>query len=297
MRKEGHSFLSIDGYCEIRNLGFIFPYNGGSDFVIQFDDDEIIRQDYLIKMIELYDKYPHIYSLNSLYEKDRSVIVDESSDMKCWKKCEMMNDDFKRLSELSEPIESIFGLGGNMTFKREYFSVMCYPENVPRGEDFALLLAARLVYENGNDKCDIPARNQKFKSYFVSDKDMIIIHKPPAGKEKKHKLKIDLERFMMQKAFLGNYFPMDKLYNLSRYIYRMLSISDFYEFSKEVYKEAALVNPSAYPDKFVKSELADLKKMAKEYSSRNLFEEFKEHQKRYLAEIKNKIEVKNYLIL
>jgi hypothetical protein len=155
LKKEGNTFLSVDGYCEIRNLGFIFPYHNKSDFVIQFDDDEIVRENYLIRMIELYDANPEIYSINALYEKDGKVTVDENSDMKCWKKSAMMNEDFSRLSELTEPIESIFGLGGNMTFKREYFSQICYPEKVFRGEDFALLLFAQQLYIQCSQKSAI----------------------------------------------------------------------------------------------------------------------------------------------
>jgi hypothetical protein len=297
LKKEGNTFLSVDGYCEIRNLGFIFPYHNNSDFVIQFDDDEIARQNYLVRMIELYDANPDIYSINALYEKDNSVIVDESSDMKCWKKCSMMNEDFSRLSELTEPIESIFGLGGNMTFKREYFSQICYPEKVSRGEDFALLLSARLVYAKGNDKCGITVGNQKFKSYFVSDEEMIIIHEPPVSAPKKHKLKLDFTRFIMQKALLKDHLSMDELYKLSRYIYRMLSIKDYLGFAKEVYKEAAKINPKAYPEDFINSELADIKELLNEYEKRDLFEEYKNYQKQYIKSLqKNCIDVNKYLV-
>ena len=297
LKKEGNTFLSVDGYCEIRNLGFIFPYHNNSDFVIQFDDDEIVRENYLIRMIELYNANPEIYSINALYEKDGKVTVDESSDMKCWKKSAMMNEDFSRLSELAEPIESIFGLGGNMTFKREYFSQICYPEKVSRGEDFALLLSARLVYANGNDKCGIAAGNKKFKSYFVSDKDMIIIHEPPVSAPKKHKLKLDFTRFIMQKALMKNYLSMDELYKLSKYIYRMLSIDNYLDFAKEVYKEAAEIDPKAYPEEFVNSELKDVKQLINELDKRNLFEEYKEYQKKYITSLQNNsIDVKKYLV-
>ena len=295
LKKEGNSFLSVDGYCEIRNLGFIFPYYNNSDFVIQFDDDEIVRENYLLKMVELYDANPEIYSINALYEKDDSVTVDESPDMKCWKKSAMMNEDFSRLSGLTEPIESIFGLGGNMTFKREYFSQICYPEKVSRGEDFALLLSARLIYANGNDKCGIAAGNQQLKSYFVSDKDMIIIHEPPVSAPKKHKLKLDFNRFIMQKALLKNHLSMDELYKLSRYIYRMLSIDNYLEFAKEVYKEAAETDSKAYPDEFVNSELEDIKEFINEYDKRDLFEEYKNYQKKYIKSLnENSIDVSEY---
>ena len=296
LKEEGNTFLSVEGYCEIRNLGYIFPYHNNSDFVIQFDDDEIVRDNYLVRMVELYNANPDIYSINALYEKDNSVIVDESSDMKCWKKCAMMNEDFIRLSKAAEPVESIFGLGGNMTFRREYFSQICYPEKVSRGEDFALLLAARLVYANGNEKCGITAGNQIFKSYFVSDKDMTIIHKPPVSAPKKHKLKLDFVRFIMQKTFLKDYLSLDKLYELSRYIYRMLSIDDYLGFAEKVYKEAAETEPNAYPKKFITSELADIKKLLKECTKRNLFEEYRNYQMEYIKSLKNnRINVSNYL--
>ena len=295
LKKEGNTFLSVDGYCEIRNLGFIFPYHSNSDFVIQFDDDEIVRENYLIRMIELYDANPEIYSINALYEKDNSVTVDESSDMKSWKKSAMMNEDFSRLSKLTEPLESIFGLGGNMTFKREYFSQICYPEKVSRGEDFALLLSARLVYANGNDKCGIASGSQQLKSYFVSDKDMIIIHEPPESTPKKHKLKLDFKRFIMQKALLKNHLLMDEVYKLSRYIYRMLSIDNYLKFAKEVYKEASEADPKAYSDEFVNFELEDLKEFINEYDKRDLFEEYKNYQKKYIDSLnENSIDVNEF---
>ena len=297
LKEEGNTFLSVDGYCEIRNLGFIFPYHNNSDYVIQFDDDEIVRENYLPKMIELYDSNPDIYSINALYEKDGEVIVDERGDMKSWNKFSIMNEDFSRLSNLTEPIESIFGLGGNMTFKREYFSQMCYPEKVTRGEDFALLLAARLVYANGNDQCAISAGNQCFKSYFTSENDMIIIHEPPASTPKKHKLKLDFVRFIMQKALMKNYLSMDELYKLSRYIYRMLSIDDYYEFAVTVYSESAETNPEAYPAEFINTELDDIKKLIKDLEKSDLFEEYKEYQKKYMASLKNNsIDVDKYLV-
>jgi hypothetical protein len=297
LKKEGNTFLSVDGYCEIRNLGFIFAYHNNSDYLIQFDDDEIIPENYLLKMIEEYNSNPDMYSLNSLYEKDGTVTVDDSSDFDSWKKLSFMNEDFNRLSKLKKPVESIFGLGGNMTFKREYFSKICYPEKVRRGEDFALLLAARLIYANGNELCDISAGNNAFVSYFTSAEEVIIAHRPPEGGHgKKHKLKNDFVRFAMQKAFLKNHLSLDEVYSLSRYVYRMLSIEDYMTFVNSVYKEAAEKDSNLYTDEFVNSEVSDIQKLLTELDKRDLFAEYKEYQTEYIKSLNiNLIDVTGYL--
>ena len=297
LRNEGNKFLSTDGYCDIRNLGFIFGYHNNSDYLIQFDDDEIIPENYLVKMIELYDVDPEIYSLNSLYEKDGTVTVDESSDFYSWKKLSFMNEDFKRLSNLKKPIQSIFGLGGNMTFKREYFSKICYPEKVIRGEDFALLLAARLIYSNGNKLCNIRPGNKEFISYFTSDDEMIIAHRPPeTGHDKKHKLKNDFIRFAMQRTFCKDYLPLSELYSLSRYVYRMMSIEDYFSFVKDVYKEAGKNDSMLYSDDFINSEVNEINNLLTELNKRDLFTEYKEYQNKYIMSLnKNTINLDKYL--
>ena len=282
LRRNGLMFLSTEGYCEIRNLGFIFGYFNDSDYLIQFDDDEIIPENYILKMLDLYETYPEIYSLNSLYEKDGIVTVNDSSDFECWKKLAYMNQDFHRLSDSDKPVESIFGLGGNMTFRKEFFSKICYPQSVRRGEDFALLLAARLIYENGNQRCNIFPHEKAFVSYFTSEEDMIIAHRPPKGHAKKHRLKNDFLRFANQRALMGDKLAENKLYDLSRYMYYMLVVGDYLSLVKSVYAEAAKHEPELYTSEFIENEINDIAAALKALDKRNLFEEYKEYQAEYL---------------
>jgi len=297
LQSDGSEFPSSKGYCEIRNLGFIFPYYSEADYVVQFDDDEIIRPNYLVAMTDIYENNQNIFSLNGLYEKDGKVLVDDSVDYDSWGKNKAMNEDLIRLSKSGSPVESIFGLGGNMSFKREFFSQVCYPGGVSRGEDFALLLAARLVFANGNHLISLPPFKQEFRSYFTSSKDMTIIHQPPEnGQVKKHKLKLDFTRFIMQRAFLKNYLDFNELYTLSRYIFQMLKIDDYLNFVKEVYDEAQSIDSSWYSDEFINSEIADIEKLLDDYQYRDLFAEYLVYQKKYIGYLeKNKIDINNYL--
>lgn len=295
---EGYDFLSAKGYCEIRNLGFIFPYFNNSCFVVQIDDDEILRENYLIKMAEIYENNPDMYVLNGLYEKDGKVLADETDDYENLKQYFAMNEDIRRLSSADKPVESMFGFGGNMTFKREFFSRICYPENLTRGEDFALLLAATLIYFHGNDECGIKPKNDIFKIFFTSDRDMTIIHKPPCSPHKK-KLKyieLNFKRFIKQKFMLRDYINKDDFYNLSRYMYKMLVLDDYLDMVDKVYDEAIF----KYPEECDKDKVKDSKKRVidfyNEYSKRDLFEEYKNYQKKYLSFLKNnQINVLKYL--
>jgi len=295
---EGHDFLSTKGYCEIRNLGFIFPYFNNSDFVVQIDDDEILRENYLTKMVEIYENNPDIYVLNGLYEKDGKVLVDETDDYENLKQSNAMNEDIRRLCSTDKPVEAMFGLGGNMTFKREFFSQICYPENLPRGEDFALLLAASLIFFNGNDKCEIQPGNSVFRTFFTSEKEMTIIHKPPysPSKNKLKYLELNFERFIMQRSMLKNYIQRDKFYNLTRYMYRMLAVDDYLDLVNKMYDEATEKYPEECNKEKVKNSKIRIKDFYNEYSKRDLFDEYKNYQKKYLSFLKNnQINVLKYL--
>lgn len=295
---EGHNFLSTQGYCEIRNLGFIFPYFNNSDFVVQIDDDEILRENYLTKMVEIYENNPDIYVLNGLYEKDGKVLVDETNDYENLKQSNAMNEDISRLSSADKPVEAMFGFGGNMTFKKEFFSQICYPENLPRGEDFALLLAASLIYFNGNDKCEIQPGNDVFRTFFTSNKEMTIIHKPPYSpfKNKQKYLELNFKRFIMQKSMLKNYIQRDKFYMLTRYMYRMLAVDDYLDLVNKIYDEAT----KKYPEDCLEDKVENAKKKTEEnfyeYNKRDLFDEYKKYQGKYLSFLKNnKINALKYL--
>ncbi len=294
----GYDLLSTKGYCEIRNLGFIFPYFNNSDFVVQIDDDEILRENYLTKMVEIYENNPDIYVLNGLYEKDGKVLVDETNDYENLKQCYAMNEDIRRLSSADKPVEAMFGLGGNMTFKREFFSQICYPENLPRGEDFALLLATSLVYFNGNDKCKIQPGNSVFKTFFTSNKEMTIIHRPPysPSKNKLKYLELNFERFIMQKSMLKNYIQRDKFYTLTRYMYRMLTVDDYLDLVNKIYDEATEKYPEDCPEDKVENAKNKTEEIFYEYNKRDLFDEYKKYQDKYLSFLKNnRINVKKYL--
>ena len=298
LRSEGYSFLSTAGYCEIRNLGFIFPFFSGGDYVIQIDDDELVKPGYLEKMVEIFNKYPDIYVLSGLYDEKGSLLYDETNDYVTWQKDTAMNEDRRRIiASNPEPVELFYGMGGNMMFKREFFSQICYPENVARGEDFALLLASYLIYFNGNDKCAIPLGNDVFRTYCTAADEITIIHKQPYSEKSNREkyLKLNFIRFIMQRRMAEDYIDKDKYFELSKYMYKMTMPEDLLKKIDNVSQEA--VERGECSATAAEKDIPKLKEFYVELKKRDLFEEYKEYQHIYITSLKNnKIDVSIYAV-
>ncbi|HJO95019.1 MAG TPA: hypothetical protein QF753_16595 [Victivallales bacterium] len=299
LNNKGFTFPATDGYCDLRNLGFIFSYYNNTDIVVQIDDDELVKPNHLIKMLEIFEENPHIKILSGLYMNRNGIYQDELKDYKEWGKDRAMNDDRKIVTSSDIPVEIMYGMGGNMMVKKEFFSQICYPQDIPRGEDFALLLAANLVNLNGNDMAGISPGNDDFRTYSAKDDDVIIIHEQPYS-EKNNRLKyikLNLIRFIKQKFMLEGYITKEKYWEISRYMYLMTMNENFIKQIEKIYNEAVERFTDDCPAGKAATDLIEVKDAYKAYSKRDLFQEYKEFQKSYIDLLNNsEININEYIV-
>ena len=298
LRNNGIGFISTDGYCELRNLGFVFAYHNNTDIIVQIDDDELVKESHLVKMIEILDENPEIQIMSGLYLNSHGIYQDETKDYLEWGKDKAMNDDRRIITASDKPVEIMYGMGGNMMIKREYFSQICYPEDIPRGEDFALLLASNLIYLNGNDSAGIDAGNDDFKTYSAKDEEIIIIHKQPYS-EKKNRLKyvkVNFIRFIKQKFMLVGNITEERFWEISRYMYLMTMNDDFLGQVRRVYDEVIEKFPEDCPKDKAEEGFKEVCEAYDYFSKRDLFSEYKQYHKKYLKSLKLDIDVKSFFV-
>ena len=298
MRNKGVGFITTDGYCELRNLGFIFAYHNNTEIVVQIDDDELVKKTHLEKMIEIFNNNTEIKVLSGLYQNPHGIYQDETKDYIEWGKDKAMNDDRRLITAADKPVEIMYGMGGNMMIKRDYFSQICYPEDIPRGEDFALLLASNLIYLNGNEEAGIKAGNDDFKTYSTKDEEIIIIHKQPYS-ETKNRLKyvkLNFIRFVKQKFMLTGYITKERYWEVSRYMYLMTMNDDFLGQVRRVYDEIIERYPEDCPKDKAEKDYKEVCDAYEQYSKKDLFAEYKNYQKEYLDSLKQNINIKEYLV-
>lgn len=278
------NFFSSKGYSEIRNLGFLFPIMNNEDIIIQIDDDELLRPNYIIKTKEILNNNPNKYLITAPYEKNGTIRILGKDNLTTWKKNKAMDDDIVRLSKDNSLKECIFGFGGNMIIRKEFAQKMYYPLDIIRGEDFALLLAARLVYENGNEYANINPKNDIFKTYYCTDKDITIIHEPPYVPSEDFVFYVEknLKRFILEWLMIKgqNVFKFEDLKKYSLYLFEMIGYDDFRAKIKEILKELK--------EKYDNSEYLEeeLEKYFNKYSKVNRFDEYLKKQKEYIDLIK-----------
>ena len=249
LNSKGLTFPQVNGYCDLRNLGFISAYYNNSDIIVQIDDDELVKENHLVKMIEIFSRFPHINILSGLYMNKNGIYQDETKDYKEWGKDKAMNDDRRLITASEDPVEIMYGMGGNMMIKRDFFSQVCYPQDVPRGEDFALLLASNLLYLNGSELAHIKKNNPVFRTYATREEEVMIIHEQPYS-EMQNRLKyvkLNFIRFIKQKFMLKGYIADKRYWELSRYMYLMTMNNDFMGQVKRVYDEVIEKYPEDCP--------------------------------------------------
>ncbi|WP_129408010.1 hypothetical protein [Marinitoga lauensis] len=284
-RKYNSEFFSTKGYSEIRNQGFLFPIMNKEDIIIQIDDDELLRENYLIKAKEILINNPDKYLITAPYEKNGTIRILGEDVLNSWRKTKSMDDDIVRLSQDNSLKECIFGFGGNMIIKREYAEKMYYPLNIPRGEDFALLLASRLIYENGNEYAGITPKNNMFKTYYSPEKEITIIHEPPYVPSEDFLFYVEknLKRFILEWLMIKgqNIFTFKDLKKYSLYLYEMIGYENFRIKIKEILNE--LKNKYSNVDRLEK-EIFDY---FDKHSKINRFEDYKKKQKEYIELVKS----------
>ncbi len=146
-----------------------------------------------------------------------------------------------RLEGARDPVETLFGFGGNMIIRAAFARSVYYPLGVPRGEDFSLLLVSRLLYANGIAAPDGSASDGLLKCWFVNRPELTIDHRPPAEAKKDFLfyLEKNLRRFTLEWLMLRSQeaFPAEDLEPLSSYQYAMLGVDDYREKISEIYCE------------------------------------------------------------
>jgi len=237
----GSKFFSVKGYPEIRTLGLIIPTLLKEDVIIQIDDDELLRSDYLLTMKKILANNPDKYLITAPYEKNGTVNINTRDKLKSWPKFTSMNKDIQSLMEDQELKETLFGFGGNMVIRSGLAARTFYPFSVPRGEDFSFLLANRLIYENGNPLAGIKPRDNMFKAYFTPLKAMTIIHQPPAEAKADFLfyLEKNIKRFIMEWSMFINQkkLTIEGLRKLSVYLSEMFGYQDMEAPIKEIITE------------------------------------------------------------
>ncbi|GAB6189367.1 hypothetical protein JCM30566_11060 [Marinitoga arctica] len=284
-KKYNSSFFSTKGYSEIRNQGFLFSIINNEDIIIQIDDDELLRGNYILKAKEILKNNPDKYLITAPYEKNGTIRILDEDKLKSWKKSKSMDNDIVRLSQTNELKECIFGFGGNMIIRKKFAENIYYPLDIPRGEDFALLLASRLIYENGNEYALIKPNNKIFKTYYTPEKDLTIIHEPPYTPSEDFIFYIEknLKRFILEWLMIKgqNKFTFEDLKNYSLYLYEMIGYNDFKFKIKEILRELSRISNNV--NKLEK----EIFEYFDKYSKKNRFEEYKKKQKEYIDLIKS----------
>ncbi len=277
-------FVNSQDYGAIRNLGFVYANIYNSDLLVQIDSDEIVPKDYLKTVIDVVENNDvHIFS--GFYVENNSVFPSAKDTLKTWAKFSYMSKDIQRF-EINKLTPAIYAKGGNMVFTREFFSKMCYPGYVVRGEDFSLALLSWIIYKNGNNLAGIQPNNPVFKAYFYSSMNMAIGHHPL--KQANNNQLLYLFKNMLRFAFDRNVFlnqnllTKNDLKSLGIYMYEMIRADNYIEFIKKVFNEFKSKFSKTYGEKEILRAEKALITSVIAINKRNLFNEYKEFQKKYI---------------
>ncbi len=285
--KTRSKFISVNGYPEVRNMGFILPSIMDEDIIIQIDDDELLRPLYISRLKEVLSAHPDKYLFTAPYEKDGTVRIHTEDPLKNWHKFSSMDKDMQRYYVESNDIqESLFGFGGNMIIRREFAEQIPYPLGVPRGEDFSMLLASRLVYENGNPYAGIERMNMIFRSFFVPFVDMTIIHRPPseAKEDFLQYFENNMKRFIMEWGIFRKQrgLTIERLETLSHYIRQMIGYEDFKGYLAPIFDELY----ERYPVERIDQIKHELYRLISYYREFDRWTAYQKDQKAYIELIK-----------
>lgn len=280
-------FFSVEGYPEIRNLGLIIPSLLKEDVIIQIDDDELLRPEYLKSIKEILNNNPDKYLFTAPYEKNGSTAIKNKDPLKSWKKFSSMQQDMNRLMKDQSLKETLFGFGGNMIIRSELACKSFYPLAVPRGEDFSYLLANRLIYENGNAEAGIEKKNKIYKAYFSPLKELTIIHEPPAEAKSDFLfyLEKNLKRFIMEWSIFSNQneLSISELKDLSFYLAEMFGYHDFKAKLLEIIEELK----ANYELDLVKEFQKKIFDFYDSFSETNRFKLYQNNQRDYIKSLEN----------
>lgn len=226
-------FFESSGYPEIRNLGFLIPNLFGEDLIMQLDDDEIIRKNHLVRFAELFEENLGYGIVTAPYEKNGSRRIRGKDPLSTWKKVSSMDADLEGLLSGKECSQTLFGLGGNLCIRTTVARELFYPRRVPRGEDFSLILAGRLLYENGDPDLAIQPGDGRFLTWFCPEREVTIIHQPPEKGREDFLVSFEsnIKRFILERQMVMTQrtFTLSDLKDSSSYLYAMFGQVSFRE--------------------------------------------------------------------
>ncbi|MFW6381303.1 MAG: hypothetical protein ACOCZ3_02045 [Bacillota bacterium] len=281
-RRTGEKFFSTSGYPEIRNLGLILPVFNNEDVIIQIDDDELLRPNYLLRLQQILQAHPDKSLFTAPYEKEGTVRIKSEDPLACWPKYSTMDADMEKLMKEPGPVETLFGFGGNIIIRQRLARKSLYPPGVPRGEDFSYLLANRLIFENGAP--GIPVGDPDYLAYFLPDRELTIIHRPPAEARADFLsyLELNLKRFIMENNIFKNQSGLsgESLRSLSYYLSAMID-RDMNQQLEEILQEIEGDYPSPRLERFA----AGIKQFLKEYQGIDRLAKHRQQLKEYRAMI------------
>ena len=177
------SYLSLEGYSNIRNMCLIIPHILQADVSILIDDDEVFEDpDFIKKALEFISK-DEIFGIAGFYlqahggykftrKKDWWKI--------CWDNTAAMNKAFEIIDNPPRLKDTPFVFGGNMVIHKNMFTRVSFDPYISRGEDIDFL-------------CN--AKSKGFK--FLLDNKLSIKHLPPKGQNPLWlKMREDIKRFI-----------------------------------------------------------------------------------------------------
>ncbi len=233
--------FNMDTYPGIRNTAFALAYNDHADVLIQIDADEELPKDYLLQAVKVLDENPHIKALGGFYLEEGRRLSPLQDPLESWPKYSAMNMDATEIIAGNKVAESYFIKGGNMLLTRKFFSKMCFPTAIPRGEDFAMILRAWLTYYNGNSRAGIKPKNSTFKFWLNPNREMAIIHHThhAAIRNFLSYLENNLQRFAIETNTIRNQkgLSVRHLRSDSTYIGKVIYLSNFATVVKTIYQE------------------------------------------------------------
>lgn len=170
------SLFDFNSYPGVRNASCAFAFRDGADLLIKIDADEELPETYLKEVLSTFAKYPKIKALGGFYLEEGRRLSPLQDPLEAWPKYSAMNVDVTRIVAGNRTVESFFAKGGNMALTRPFYTKICHPTVIPRGEDFAFILRAWLIYYNGNPKIGLKPKDPTFKFFVNPSLKMSIIH-------------------------------------------------------------------------------------------------------------------------
>jgi hypothetical protein len=197
-RHEYISYISLEGYSNIRNMCLILAHIFKADVSILIDDDEVFEDpDFLEKSLEFIGKNG-IFGIAGFYLQSNGgyKFVRRKEWWKIfWNNTGAMNKAFEIIDNPPRLKDTPFVFGGNMLIHRSMFTRVSFDPYISRGEDIDFL-------------CN--AKSKGFK--FLLDNKLSIKHLPPNGQNPLWlKMREDIKRFIYMRFKLKkSVYPIEK---------------------------------------------------------------------------------------